>query len=142
MKRRPAISPFIATVLLVAMTISLGGILYTQFRETVVSQIRNPSVSLIDVNVADDRRTITLLVKNDGNVDFRISSFALAYGAANQSFVIGNNVSLISGDASMKPGSLLAARLKIAATTTLPSLSSFTITIVADQLARAFNVEG
>ena len=141
MKRRTAISPFIATVLLVAMTISLGGILYTQFRETVVSQVRNPSVSLIDVNVANDRQTITLLVKNDGNVDFRISSFAFAYGAANQNFVIGNNVSLISGAPSMKPGNLLTARFKLAATT-LPSLSSFTITIVADQLARAFNVEG
>jgi len=141
MKRRRAISPFIATVLLVAMTISLGGVLYTQFRDTVVSQIRNPSVSLIDVNVSDDRQTITLLVKNDGNVDFRVSSFALAYGTANQTFVIGNNVSLISGEASMKPGSLLTARFKIA-TTTLPSLASFTITIIADQLARAFNVEG
>ena len=96
---------------------------------------------LIDVNVAGDRQTITLLVKNDGNVDFRVSSFALAYGAANQNFVIGSNVSLISGVASMKPGSLLTARFKIA-TTALPSLSSFTITIVADQLARAFNVEG
>ena len=141
MKRRRAISPFIATVLLVAMTISLGGILYTQFKDTVVSQIRNPSVSLIDVNVSDDRQTITLLVKNDGNVDFRVSSFALAYGTANQTFVIGNNVSLISGEASMKPGSLLTARFKVA-TTALPSLASFTITIVADQLARAFNVEG
>ncbi|HLQ21335.1 MAG TPA: archaellin/type IV pilin N-terminal domain-containing protein [Nitrososphaerales archaeon] len=141
MKRRRAISPFIATVLLVAMTISLGGVLYTQFRDTVVSQIRNPSVSLVDVNVANDRRTVTLLVKNDGNVDFRVSSFGLAYGAANQNFVIGNNVSLISGDATMKPGSLLTARFKIV-TTSLPSLASFTITIVADQLARAFNVEG
>src|SRR2546426_10499921 len=141
MKRRRAISPFIATVLLVAMTISLGGIMYTQFRETVVSQIRNPSVSLIDVNVAGDRQTITLLVKDDGDVDFRVSSFALAYGAANQNFVIGSNVSLISGAASMRPGSLLTARFKIA-TTPLPSLASFTITIVADQLARAFNVEG
>ncbi|TLX99825.1 MAG: hypothetical protein E6K95_09115 [Thaumarchaeota archaeon] len=140
MKRRRAISPFIATVLLVAMTISLGGVLYTQFRDTVVSQIRNPSVSLIDVNVADDRRTVTLLVKNDGNVDFRVSSFSLAYGAATQNYVIGTNVSLISGDASMKPGSLLTARFKIV-TTRLPSLASFTITIVADQLARAFNVE-
>src|SRR5213594_2595447 len=132
MKRRRAISPFIATVLLVAMTISLGGVLYTQFRDTVVS--------LIDVNVADDRRTVTLLVKNDGNVDFRVSSFGLAYGAATQNYVIGNNVSLISGDASMKPGSLLTARFKIV-TTRLPSFASFTITVVADQLARAFNVE-
>ena len=139
--RRRGISPFIATVLLVAMTVSLGGILYTQFRDTLVAQIRNPSVSLIDVNVAEDRQTITLLVKNDGNVDFRVSSFALAIGPANQNFIVGNNVSLISGDASMKPGSLLAARFKIA-TNTLPSLASFTITIVADQLARAFNVEG
>src|SRR5712691_8995678 len=96
MKRRRAISPFIATVLLVAMTISLGGILYTQFRDTVVSQIRNPSVSLIDVNVSDDRQTITLLVKNDGNIDFRVSKFALAYGAADQNVVPDNKVLISS----------------------------------------------
>src|SRR5207245_9524337 len=112
-------------------------VLYTQFRDTVVSQIRNPSVSLIDVNVADDRRTVTLLVKNDGNVDFRVSSFSLAYGAATQNYVIGTNVSLISGDASMKPGSLLTARFKIV-TTRMQSLASFTITFVADIFYCAF----
>ena len=141
MKSRRAISPFIATVLLVAMTISLGGIMYTQFRDTVVSQIRNPSLSLIDLNVADDRRTITMLVKNDGNVDFTISGFGVAYGGVSQTFVIGSNVSLISGGASLKPGSLMTARFKLAAIT-LPSLASFTVTVTADQLARAFNVQG
>ncbi len=141
MIRRRGISPFIATVLLVAMTISLGGILYTNFRDTVVSQIRNPSVSLVDLNVAGDRQTITLLVKNDGNVDFTISKFVLAYASLVQNFVVGNNATLVSGGVGMKPGTLIAVRFKLSATT-LPSLASFTITVVADQLARAFNVEG
>ncbi len=141
MIRRRGISPFIATVLLVAMTISLGGILYTNFRETVVSQIRNPSVSLVDLNVGGDRQTITLLVKNDGNVDFTISKFVLAYASLVQNFVVGNNASLVSGTLGMKPGTLITVRFKLSAVP-LPSLASFTITVVADQLARAFNVEG
>ncbi len=141
MIRRRGISPFIATVLLVAMTISLGGILYTNFRDTVVSQIRNPSISLVDLNVAGDRQTITLLVKNDGNVDVTISKFVLAYASLLQNFVVGNNATLVSGTAGIKPGNLLSVRFKLS-TLTLPSLASFTVTVVADQLARAFNVEG
>jgi len=140
MSHRRAISPFIATVLLVAITISLGGVLYNQFRDTITSQIRTPSLSLADLNVASDRQTITLLVKNDGNVDFTISRLTFSYGSVNQNFLIGSNVTIISGSPTMKPGSLIAARFKVAAIS-LPSLSAFTITIVADQLARAFNIQ-
>lgn len=106
-----------------------------------VSQIRNPSVSLVDLNLAGDRQTITLIVKNDGNVDLTISKFVLAYASFVQNFVVGNNATLLSGTQEMKPGTLLTAKFKLSGIT-LPSLAPITITVVADQLARAFNVEG
>ncbi len=140
MQRRQAISPFIATVLLVAITITLGGVLYTQFRQTITSEIRTPSMSLVDVNVADDRQTITVLLKNDGNVQFVVSKFIFSFGSTNQSFILGTNASLISGTGTLSPGSLLSVKFKPTAVT-LPSFSTFTLTVAADQLGRAFTVE-
>jgi len=138
---RRGISPFIATVLLVAMTISLGGILYTSFRDTVASQIRNPSLSLLDTSLAGDRQTITAIVKNDGNVDLSVSRFVLTYSSVIRNFVLGNNATVLSGSPQMKPGTLLTIKFRLS-DLTLPSLAPFTITVVADQLARAFNVLG
>lgn len=140
MRKRKAISPFIATVLLMAITITLGGVLYTQFRQTLTAEIRTPSMSLMDVNVSDDRQTITLLVKNDGNVQFVVSKVLFAYGSTNQSFVLGGNATLISGTSSISPGGVLSLKFKPAAIT-LPSFSTFTLTLVADQLARAFTIQ-
>lgn len=140
MQKGKAISPFIATVLLVAITITLGGVLYTQFRQTITSEIRTPSMSLLDVNVADDRQTITVLLKNDGNVQFTVTKIIFSFGPTNQNFILGTNASLISGAGSLPPGSLLSVKFKPAGIT-LPNFSTFTLTIAADQLGRAFTVQ-
>jgi flagellin-like protein len=140
MQRRKGISPFIATVLLVAITITIGGVLYTQFRQTITSEIRTPSMSLVDVNVSDDRQTITMLLKNDGNVQFTVSRIIFSFGQTTQSFVLGINASLISGTGSLPPGSLFSAKFKPTGIT-LPNFSTFTLTVAADQLGRAFTVQ-
>lgn len=140
MKIRRGISPFIATVILVAITLTLGGVLYSQFRQVVSSEVRNPSVSISDVNVASDRQTITLLLKNDGNVDFTVTKILFSYLSTNQRFTVGGNATVISGSPALSPGGLLALRFTVSGVS-LPDLASFTITVVSDQLARAFTVQ-
>lgn len=140
MLTRRAISPFIATVLLVAITIALGGLLYTQFRQGISSQIRNPSISLVDTNVASDRQTITLLIKNDGNVAYNVTRVIFSYGLSDQTFDVGSTARVLTSSVMLKPGELIAVRFKIA--NPLPNFSTFTVTIVTDQIARAFTLEG
>jgi flagellin-like protein len=139
MKSRKGISPFLATVMLVTITLMIGGLLYTQFRQTIVSQVRNPSLTLIDENVAPDGQSITFTIKNDGNVLTNVKSVAVLYGASTDSFSLGSNATIIAGGAGLVPGALLTARLKTSFT--IPQFSTFTLTVVGDQVARAFNVQ-
>jgi flagellin-like protein len=147
-RKRRAISPFLATIILVVITLMVGGILYTQFRNIIVSQVKNPSMDLTDSNVAPNGETIVLSIKNDGNVPITLSKFVVTYGSGMNTFsfvAVGSspaNVTLISspsGGASMQPGDILTAQM----TTTfpIPEFNTFTVTAVGDQLARAFNIQ-
>ena len=77
MKMRRGISPFLATIILVVITLMIGGLLYTQFRNIIVSQVKNPSMDLTDINVAPNGENIILSIKNDGNVPITLSSFTV-----------------------------------------------------------------
>ena len=140
MRPRRGISPFIATVILVAITVAIGGVLYTQFRQIVAAEVRNPSISLVDANVGSDQQTVTVILKNDGNVQFTVSKLLFSYQSANQQFSVGGNATIISGAANMVPGNLLSLKFTISSVT-LPAFSSFSITVVTDQIARAFLVQ-
>ena len=140
MRLRSGISPFIATVILVAITVAIGGVLYTQFRQIVATEVRNPSVSLVDANVGADRQTMTVILKNDGNVQYTVSKLLISYQGTNQQFAVGGNATVISGSPSVVPGDLLSLKLTVSGIT-LPEYSSFTLTVVTDQLARAFTVQ-
>jgi len=140
MKVRKAVSPFIATVILVAITVAIGGVLYTQFRQIVSAEVRNPSVSLVDANVGADRQTVTAIIKNDGNVEYTVSSFLLSYQSTNEKFVVGSNATVISGSPTLNSGDFLSVQFTVTGTT-LPEFSTFTLTVVTDQLARAFTVQ-
>src|SRR6267143_5810317 len=83
---RPGISPFLATVILVVITLMLGGILYSSFRQMVVTQMKNPSVTLLATNVSPDGETMTLNVKNDGNVPVALVGINVNYGASSNTF--------------------------------------------------------
>jgi len=139
-RRRPGISPFLATVILVVITLMLGGILYSSFRQMVVAQIKNPSITLLATNVSPDGETMTLDVKNDGNVPVMLVGMDVSYGAsANHFSVTPANITLISGTATMQPGDSLTARVKT--NFQVPSFSTFTVTVIGDQVARAFNIQ-
>jgi len=140
MKFQRGISPFIATVILVAITVAIGGVLYTQFRQIVTAEIRNPSVSLVDANVGSDRQTVTVILKNDGNVQYNVTKVLLSYQSASEQFLIGSNATVISGSTLLVPGSFLSVKFTVVGTT-LPEFSTFSLTVVTDQIARAFSVQ-
>jgi hypothetical protein len=144
-KSRAGISPFLATVILVVITLMIGGILYTSFRQMIVAQVKSPSVTLVDSNVSPDGETMTLNVKNDGNVPVVLQAIDVSYGASSNSFREGGasaNITLISsssGGATMQPGDSLTARVKT--NFQVPGFSTFTVTVVGDQVAKAFNIQ-
>ncbi|MDV3244181.1 MAG: hypothetical protein LYZ66_03250 [Nitrososphaerales archaeon] len=138
---RRAISPFIATVVLVAITLALGGVLYNQFSQVITAEVRNPSVTLVAFNVGGDRQTIVLGLKNDGNVQLTVSKVLFDYQSTEERFVVGTgNGSIIAGSPTMSPGGSLTIRFTISGVT-LPDFAPFTLTVVADQIARAFTVQ-
>jgi len=146
MKSRKGISPFLATIILVVITLSIGGLLYTQFQQIIVSQVRNPSMDLTDINVAPNGQNIILSIKNDGNVPITLSEFTVSYNTSLDTFRFagpsGSNLTLLSspsGGTTLKPGDILTAQM----TTNfpIPSFGAFTVTVVGNQLSRAFNVQ-
>jgi len=144
-RRRAGISPFLATVILVVITLMIGGILYTTFRQMVVAEVKNPSVTLLDTNVSPDGETMTLDIKNDGNVPVTLLSIDVSYGAATDVFKEGGagaNVTVMStssGSATMQPGDSLTAEVKT--NFQVPTFATFTVTVVGDQVAKAFNIQ-
>lgn len=123
-----------------AITIAIGGVLYTQFRQIVATEIRNPSVALVDANVGTDGQTLTVIIKNDGNVQYTVTRLLFSYGSVSEQFVTGQNASLISGSSTLVPGDLVTLKVVITGTT-IPEFSTFSLTVVTDQIARAFTVQ-
>jgi flagellin-like protein len=146
-RNRKAISPFLATIILVVITLMIGGILYTQFRNIIVSQVKNPSMDVTDSNVSPNGETMVLSMKNDGNVPITLSKFVVTYGAGIDTFSFAAgaspaNITLISspsGTALMQPGDILTVQMTT--TFVIPQFSTFTVTAVGDQLSRAFNLQ-
>ncbi len=142
---RAAISPFLATVILVVITLMIGGILYSSFRQLIVAQVKNPSVTLLDTNVSPDGETMTLDVKNDGNVPVALQAIDVSYGASSDTFKesgTGANITLLStssGSATLQPGDTLTAKVKT--NFQVPAFATFTVTVVGDQVAKAFNIQ-
>ena len=142
MHGRKGISPFIATVILVAITLTLGGVLYNQFSSLMSAEVRNPSITLASINIGGDRQTVVVAFKNDGDVEYTVSKILLDYQSTEERFIIGGagNGSVIAGTAQVAPGSQVT--IKFAATgITIPDFSPFTITVVTDQIARAFTIQ-
>ena len=143
--RRAGISPFLATVILVVITLMIGGILYTTFRQMVVAEVKDPSVTLLDSNVAPDGETMTLDIKNDGNIPVALLAIDVSYGNSTNAFKetgAGADITVVStssGSATMQPGDSLTAQVKTSFQ--VPTFSTFTVTIVGDQVAKAFNIQ-
>lgn len=142
MQTRRAISPFIATVILVAITITLGGILYNEFSSLISAEVRNPSITLTSINVGGDGQTVVVAFKNDGDVQFTVSKVIVEYQTSEERFAVGSggNGSIIAGSALVTPGGQVTLEFTLTGLT-IPSFSTFTLTVVTDQIARAFTVQ-
>lgn len=145
MKKRKGISPFLATIILVVITLTIGGLLYTQFQQLVVSQVRNPSLDLTNINVAPNGENIIVTLKNDGNVAITLKEFTVSYNDTVNTFKFapaGANLTLLSspsGTDTLQPGDTLTAQMNT--NFAIPAFGSFTVTAIGDQLSRAFNVQ-
>jgi flagellin-like protein len=142
MRQKKAISPFIATVILVAITLTLGGVLYTQFSSLISAEVRNPSVTLSSINVGGDGQTVVVAFKNDGDVQYTVSKVLVDYQSTEERFVLGSggNGSVIAGSQQLAPGAQVTVKFTLSGIT-IPDFSTFTVTVVTDQLARAFTVQ-
>jgi len=142
MYQRRAISPFIATVILVAITLTLGGVLYSQFSSLISAEVRNPSVTLAGINVGGDRQTVVVAFKNDGDVQYTVSKVLVDYQSTEERFVLGNggNGSVIAGTPQVSPGGQVTVKFTLTGLT-IPDFSTFTLTVVTDQIARAFTIQ-
>ena len=142
---RKGISPFLATIILVVITLTIGGLLYTQFQQLVVSQVRNPSMDLTSINVAPNGENIILSIKNDGNVPITLSEFTVSYNSSVNTFKFppaGSNLTLLSspsGGDTLQPGDTLTAQMTT--NFAIPAFGSFTVTAIGNELSRAFNVQ-
>lgn len=146
MNSRKGISPFLATIILIVITLSIGGLLYTQFSQLIVSQVKNPSMDLTDINVAPNGQNIILSIKNDGNVPITLNEFTVSYNTSLDTFRFaspsGSNLTLLSspsGGNTLQPGDTLTAQMTT--NFSIPVLAAFTVTVVGNQLSRAFNVQ-
>lgn len=142
---RRGISPFLATIILVVITLSIGGLLYTQFQQLVLSQVRNPSMDLTDISVAPNGESIVLSIKNDGNVPITLNAFTVDYNASLDTFrfapATGSNITVLSSDdgSTLQPGDILTAQMST--NFVIPVFASFTVTAIGNQLSKAFNVQ-
>jgi len=84
--KRRAISPFIATAVLIVATVVIGGMFFTQVRDYMATSSRNPSLALVDYTVSPDFATFTLNVRNDGNVNVNITRAIVRLSSADYEF--------------------------------------------------------
>ena len=89
-----------------------------------------------------DRQTVVLGLKNDGNVQLTISMILLDYQSTEERFAVGGtgNGSVIAGTAQLSPGGQVTVRFTVTGVT-IPDFSTFTLTVVSDQIARAFTIQ-
>ncbi len=74
-----------------------------------------------------------------------LQAIDVSYGSASDVFreaATGSNITLVStssGSATLQPGDSLTAQVKT--TFEVPVFSTFTVTVVSDQVAKAFNIQ-
>jgi flagellin-like protein len=88
--KRRAISPFIATAILIVATVVIGGLFFNQVRDYVNASTRNPSLSLTDYTISPDLKTFTLNIRNDGNVNVNMTKSIVKVGTTSYTFTLDN----------------------------------------------------
>jgi flagellin-like protein len=88
--KRRAISPFIATAILIVATVVIGGLFFNQVRDYVNASTRNPSLSLTDYTISPDLKTFTLNIRNDGNVNVNMTRSIVKVATTSYTFTLDN----------------------------------------------------
>jgi flagellin-like protein len=88
--KRRAISPFIATAILIVATVVIGGLFFNQVRDYVNASTRNPSLSLTDYTISPDLKTFTLNIRNDGNVNVNMTKSIVKVSTVSYTFTLDN----------------------------------------------------
>ncbi len=140
MKRRKAISPFVATAVLIAATLVVGGLMYMQFRQAIDSSMYQPSLNVLDSRSAGDGKMLILTVKNDGAKEVNITRVDVFIGNTSYSFTPTdpNYTASFSPDPVLEPGGTATVVLSSAqAIFTDPSVH---IVIVGEGYSKGFTV--
>jgi hypothetical protein len=87
---RRAISPSIATAILIVATVVIGALFFNQVRDYVNASTRDPSLSLTDYTISPDLRTFTLNMRNDGNVNVNIARSIVKVDTSSYTFTLDN----------------------------------------------------
>ena len=126
MKKR-AISPLVATLVLIIAALALGGLLFTQFRSLVAAGASTAYVDIIDYAVSSDGSTLTLTIKNVGNRPVTITSIIVNDQQVTASFYPSQK---------LNPGDIVVAK----ASGQFPTSGELTVIIVGDSFSRAFTL--
>ncbi len=135
MKRR-AISPFIATAVLIAATIVIGGLLYTQFKQAIDYSMYQPSINILDARAHDDGKMLVLTLKNDGAKSVTVDRIDVYIGSSHYVFTSTN--STFTPSSTIDPGATVTAVLS--SSTPIFNSSSAHIVISSQDYSRGLTV--
>lgn len=134
MKR--AISPFIATAILIAATLVVGGLLYTQFKQSVDYNLNQPSLNVLDARASEDGTMLVMTIKNDGakeanlqRIDVYVNNLHYVFTDANSTFTPSQTIS---------PGS--TATVVLSASSPIFTAPSVHIVLTAEGYSRGLTI--
>ena len=140
MRKRKAISPFVATAVLIAATLVVGGLLYAQFRQAIDSSMYQPSINVLDSRGAGDGKMLILTVKNDGVKEVNITQVEVFIGTDSYTFTPTDD----SYKASFSPGSVVepgaTATIVLSSNQPIFNETSAHLVVVGEGYSKGFTV--
>ena len=133
--KRKAVSPLVATLVLIIASLALGGLLFTQFRSLVAAGASTPYIDVIDYSVNSDGSVFTLTIKNTVNEPVNIVKVYV--GSAEYSKG-GNNVVFYPDNNSWKLSPGETGVIKMSGS--FPTSGELTVVIVGDKFSRSFTL--
>lgn len=140
MKKRRAISPFIATAVLIAAALVVGGLMYAQFRQVINSSMYQPSINVLDSKGAGGGKMLILTVKNDGTKEVNITQVDVFIGDMSYTFTPtdANYKASFSPDSVLEPGG--TATVVLSSTQAIFTEPSAHVIIIGDGYSKGFTI--
>lgn len=138
--KRKAISPFVATAVLIAATLVVGGLMYIQFRQVINSSIYQPSVNVIDSRSTESGKMLILTVRNDGIKEVNITRVDVFVGDTSYSFTPTdqNYKASFSPDSVLEPGD--TATIVLSSAQAIFTGPSAHVVIVGEGYSKGFTI--